>query len=149
MLDWNSKKAGLCATIVNEAVTYKRTCIDDDQIETRIYVQCSASGSNQQLALESLESLTTPEAGSHSQEESEIHGTTITGGDASCRRMLNSGIVDCLNCLNNAWATFRATLTDQEQGIAHQVLCMIRQSGERGISKADIAASKVHIDALF
>lgn len=123
MLDWNSKKA------------------DDDQIETAIYVQCSASGSNQQLALESLEPLTTPEAGSHDQGESEIHGTTITGGDASCRRMLRSGIVDCVNCLNNAWATFRATLTGQEQEIAHQVLCMIRQAGERGISKADIASS--------
>ena len=90
-----------------------------------------------------------PASGSYDQEESEIHGTTITGGDASCRRMLPSGIVDCVNCLNNAWATFRATLTDQEQEIAHQVLCMIRQSGERGISKADIAASEVHIVALF
>ncbi|KAG6837874.1 hypothetical protein H0H93_013027 [Arthromyces matolae] len=119
-LDWNSKKA------------------DDDQIETAIHVRTHVS------AISQSQQPLTPEA-SPLQAPSDLpvelnpaHGQSVDGEVASCRRMTNIGLVDCMVCLEEEWTSFNHSLSPQERELAMHILTVVRHAAEDGVSKSHL-----------
>ncbi|KAF5377206.1 hypothetical protein D9615_006321 [Tricholomella constricta] len=115
-LDWNSKKA------------------DDDQIETAVHVRTLVASTPQPPTL-------SPELSpvhiivDLPADLNPAHGQSLDGEIASCRRLTNTGLADCMVCLEDEWVAFNDSLTPEERELAIHVLTIVRQSAEHGVTK--------------
>ncbi|GLB36492.1 putative B-block binding subunit of TFIIIC [Lyophyllum shimeji] len=125
ILDWNSKKA------------------DDDQIETAVYVRTVAPTiATPQPPIQSLEPspvlapVDLPAGGLNP-----AHGIAVDGSIASCRRLTNTGLADCMVCLEDEWVSFNDSITQEERELAMHVLTLVRQGAEHGVTKSHLRAN--------
>lgn len=68
------------------------------------------------------------------------HGQSVDGGVACCRQVSGGGggLADCMECLEYEWTSFNEPLDEQERFVAMHVLSIVREAGERGVTKADL-----------
>ncbi|KAJ3864146.1 hypothetical protein EV359DRAFT_41641 [Lentinula novae-zelandiae] len=117
-LDWNSKKA------------------DDDQIETSVYVrffnladQASTSGIVQEPINAHMDV---------DEDLSVVHGVTVDGSPACCRKNILGAVVNCSGCLDELWRTHSANFSANELSTAQLILWLVGQAGAKGLSKRDL-----------
>lgn len=63
------------------------------------------------------------------------HGISLDGDVACCKVLSGARVSDCVVCLETVWASFNDSLDEQERAVASQVLTIVRQSEERGVTK--------------
>ncbi|KAG5651227.1 hypothetical protein H0H81_009422 [Sphagnurus paluster] len=124
-LDWNSKKA------------------DDDQIETAVYVRTVLTSTPQPL-IQSPELSPVPIAVDLPVDFNPAHGQSVDGGVASCRKLTNIGLADCMVCLEDEWTAFNDSLAPEERELAMHVLTVVRLGAEQGVTKAHLRVSLAH-----
>ncbi|KAH0590291.1 hypothetical protein H2248_000453 [Termitomyces sp. 'cryptogamus'] len=118
-LDWNSKKA------------------DDDQIETAVHIRTIVTSLSQPQ-------ITTPDSSpaqttlSLPTEYDPAHGQSVDGGIASCKRMTNIGLADCMVCLEEEWTSFNDGLSPEERELAIHILTIVRHGAEHGVTKSHL-----------
>ncbi|KNZ79627.1 Transcription factor tau subunit sfc3 [Termitomyces sp. J132] len=123
-LDWNSKKA------------------DDDQIETAVHIRTIVTSLSQPQ-------ITTPDSSpaqttlSLPTEYDPAHGQSVDGGIASCKRMTNIGLADCMVCLEEEWTSFNDGLSPEERELAIHILTIVRHGAEHGVTKSHLRVSFV------
>lgn len=66
------------------------------------------------------------------------HGINIDNNAACCKEMAPHGLVDCLACLDEAWATFSDMLDPESRIDAIWILDTVRQTKEFGVRKSDL-----------
>ncbi|KAG6891388.1 hypothetical protein C0992_007611 [Termitomyces sp. T32_za158] len=115
-LDWNSKKA------------------DDDQIETAVRVRTVVT-SPQFQQIPTPDSSPTQTTSSLPSEVNPAHGQSVDGGIASCKRLTNTGMVDCMVCLEEEWTSFNDGLIPEERELAMHILTIVRHGAENGVTK--------------
>jgi len=69
------------------------------------------------------------------------HGLSVDGGIASCRRLTNTGLADCMVCLEDEWVSFNDSITPEERELAMHVLTVVRQGAEHGVTKSHLRAN--------
>ncbi|KAG6866027.1 hypothetical protein C0991_009436 [Blastosporella zonata] len=119
-LDWNSKKA------------------DDDQIETAVHVRTVAALIPQPQPIPSPQSSPTQMSMDLPVELNPAHGQSVDGGVASCRRLNNIGLADCMVCLEDEWVYFNDSLLPEERELAMHVLTIVRHGAEHGVTKCHL-----------
>ncbi|KAG6885704.1 hypothetical protein C0993_010876 [Termitomyces sp. T159_Od127] len=117
-LDWNSKKA------------------DDDQIETAVRVRTVVTSLSQQVP--TPESSPTQTTSSLPSELNPVHGQSVDGGIASCKRLTNTGMADCMVCLEDEWTSFNDGLIPEERELAMHILTIVRHGAEHGVTKSHL-----------
>ena len=70
------------------------------------------------------------------------HGFTINCLAACCRQSSAKGRVDCSACLEEAWTALCNSLDKNERAVAENILTLVRQGEEGGISKADLTVRR-------
>jgi hypothetical protein len=106
---------------------------DDDQIETAIYIRAEKSPETPP-ASRSADSSPVANFVELGNEVSAGHGLTADD-DACCRRISGTGVVDCTACLEEEWASIQESLNPQETRVATQVLAVVRDAKEQGVTK--------------
>ncbi|KAJ4476656.1 hypothetical protein J3R30DRAFT_3292589 [Lentinula aciculospora] len=119
-LDWNSKKA------------------DDDQIETVLNVRffsLADSASSSSDAQEPVDTLMDVE------DTSVVHGVTVDGSPACCRKNILGAVVNCSGCLDELWRIHSTDLSPEELNTAQLILWLVGQAGAKGLSKQELISN--------
>ncbi|KAG6891070.1 hypothetical protein C0995_014159 [Termitomyces sp. Mi166 len=119
-LDWNSKKA------------------DDDQIETAVHVRTIVTSLSQPQQIPTPKSSPARTMLSLPTELNPAHGQSVDGGIASCRRLTNAGLADCMVCLEEEWTSFNDGLSPEERELAMHILTIVRHGAEHGVTKSHL-----------
>jgi hypothetical protein len=138
-LDWNSKKAGESQKPLPR--TWKITSYtDDDQIETAIAVQYRFTGEGREQNDHTPQTTLVQETTEFPQfnDGESGHGITIDSNAACCKEIAPRGLVDCLACLDEAWAIFSDMLDPESRIDAIWILDTVRETKEVGIRKSDL-----------
>jgi len=119
--------------------------VDDDQIETGIAVRYRLGTLNQDISIDDP-ATTTDSIQEHTQSSEPIgvetgHGLDAENNPACCRRMTPQGSIDCATCLSEAWWSFYSLLDSDSQEVADWVNDIVRQAGEFGVKKTELAVS--------
>ncbi|KAF9073871.1 hypothetical protein BDP27DRAFT_1318300 [Rhodocollybia butyracea] len=67
-----------------------------------------------------------------------VHGRTVDGLVACCRKNILGGVVDCSACLDELWKAHRGQLNARELSIAELILWRVGQAGAQGMLKRDL-----------
>ncbi|KAJ7102344.1 hypothetical protein B0H15DRAFT_814236 [Mycena belliarum] len=126
-IDWNSKKA------------------DDDDIETAIFVrfhdivipQTPIPALPVDLAPMEVETVA-------------VHGTTVDGSPACCKRWNEDSLIDCAACIEQEWCALAGSLERHERENMQLILDTVGKSGATGITKKELRVKTgLPRDALF
>jgi hypothetical protein len=109
--------------------------LDDDQIETTIYIR-SEKLLETLPASRSADSSPVATFAGLGNEVSAGHGLTVDDDVACCRQLSGTGVVDCTACLEEEWASIQESLDPQEVRVATQVLAVVRDAKEQGVTKS-------------
>jgi hypothetical protein len=120
-----------------ESASQRRSVLDDDQIETAIHVRIERS-SDMPPAARSADSSPVTSFIELGNEVSPGHGLAVDGGVACCRRTSGNGSVDCPACLEEEWTSLKESLHPHEMEIATQVLTVVRDAEEQGVTKSHL-----------
>jgi hypothetical protein len=114
-----------------------RWITDDDQIETAIHIRIGGASITppHTQSPDSSPVIPSVELGN---ELPPGHGQSMDGGVACCRQLYGNGLADCVGCLEYEWTSFNDSLDDQERSVAMQVLTVVREAGQRGVTKCDL-----------
>lgn len=141
-LTWTGtvKKRVILHVFSLKAINLAKKNLDDDQIETRVYVHFAT--------LPSQACNYIPAEAQQRSKISNVAGTVeIYGherdiqGETACCVRLTDGAVDCASCLREEWSSIRDSLTEQERNVAEKILDVVRNRGEPGITKFDLMVS--------
>ena len=113
---------------------------DDDQIETAIAVQYRFTGEGREQNVHTPQMTLVQETTEFPQanDGEPGHGVNIDDNAACCKEMAPHGLVDCLACLDEAWATFSDMLDPESRIDAIWILDTVRQTKEVGVRKSDL-----------
>jgi len=114
--------------------------LDDDQIETAIYVRFRDLSVRQ-----SPGTISSPSPGPSPMEMDggpfiSGHDTTDDGSPACCKRSCDEGLVDCSACLKDEWGNFSGSLGPEELEVAQSVMTVVAQGKEKGVTKDHLLA---------
>ena len=140
-LDWNSKKAGESQKALPRACKITPyTYTDDDQIETAIAVRYRFAGEGREQTIHTPQTTSIQETAEFPQSNNGEygHGINIDNNVACCKEIAPRGLVDCLACLDEAWASFSDTLDPESRTDAIWILDTVRQTKEVGVRKSDL-----------
>ncbi|KAG6919586.1 hypothetical protein DXG01_004250 [Tephrocybe rancida] len=111
---------------------------DDDQIETAVHVRTVTTPISQPQPTQSLESSPAHITMDLPADVNLAHGLSVDGGIASCRRLTNLGLADCMICLEDEWVSFNDSILPEERELAMHVLTIVRHGAEHGVTKSHL-----------
>jgi len=77
-----------------------------------------------------------------------VHGINFDNSAACCKEMATHGLVDCVACLDEAWATFSDMLDPESRMDATWLLDTVRQARDTGVRKSDLLVRLVFLSSL-